>query len=45
MASINVIRLRVTQAYPGKKWRDKVAGMTDEQVQAIYISLKARGKI
>jgi len=45
MASINVIRLRVTQAYPGKKWKDKVARMTDEQVQAIYIGLKARGKI
>ena len=45
MASINVIRLVVSQVYPHKKWKDKVAKMTDNQVTAIYMSLKARGKI
>lgn len=44
MATIDK-REAVKGAYPGKKWKDKVDLMTDDQVTAIYIRLKAQGKV
>lgn len=32
-------------AYEGKKWADKVDGMTDAQVTAVYIRLKSQGMV
>ena len=38
-------REQVRQAYPGKKWWDRVAAMTDNQIIAVYLRLKSRGKV
>lgn len=38
-------RVAVTKAYPGDRWATKVKNMTDEQIAAIYLRLKAQGKI
>ena len=38
-------RQALLKAYPGKVWADKVNKMTDSQVVAIYMRLKAQGKI
>ena len=35
-------RYAVARAYPGKKWTDKVARMTKEQVHEIWVSLQKR---
>lgn len=35
----------VKGAYKGDKWKQKVDNMTEEQVVAIYIRLKAQGKV
>lgn len=35
-------RYEVANAYPGKKWRDKVASMPKEQVHEIWVSLQKR---
>lgn len=32
-------------AYPSKKWKDKVIAMSETQVIAVYLRLKAQGKI
>ncbi len=37
-------RYAVAKAYPGKKWMEKVARMTKEQVHEIYVSLQERKK-
>lgn len=36
-------RIAVAQAYPGRKWQDKVKLMTEEQVVAIYKRLIHQG--
>lgn len=35
-------RVVVGQAYPGKKWVQKVMAMSDEQVHEIYVSIMFR---
>lgn len=35
----------VRGAYSGDKWKKKVDDMSDDQVTAIYIRLKAQGKV
>jgi hypothetical protein len=37
------IRLLVYSIYPGKAWKKKIDGMSDSQVQAIYLNFKKRG--
>lgn len=39
-------REELKKAYPNsKQWHDKVNKMTDSQVAAIYIRLRAKGKL
>jgi hypothetical protein len=38
-------REQLKTAYSGKKWAEKVNKMTDAQVTAVYLRLKAQGKI
>lgn len=35
-------RVEVAKAYPGKKWAQKVLGMSDAQVHEIYVSIMNR---
>ena len=35
-------RSELAKAYPGQKWYKKVLEMSDEQVHAVYISVKNR---
>lgn len=44
MAEVNE-REAVKAAYTGINWRKVVAKMSDEQVTAIYLRLKAKGKL
>lgn len=44
MSEINNREL-VKQAYPTKKWANRVNGMTDSQVFAILSRLRRQGKI
>lgn len=34
--TIEIMRKYVSEAYPGKEWRNKVNKMSDKQVSAIY---------
>lgn len=38
-------RESVRQAYSGPNWSKKVDVMTDQQVAAVYLRLKAAGKV
>jgi len=39
-------RKAIAEAYPGSlTWEDKVAKMQDSQVIAVYLRLKAQGKV
>lgn len=38
-------REALKQAYPSKRWADKVKKMPDDQVVAVYLRLKKQGKI
>lgn len=38
-------RQAVRAAYSGRKWADKVAKMSDNQVTAVYLRLKSQGKV
>jgi hypothetical protein len=42
---VNQTREAVKAAYPSKKWSVKVDKMDDDQVAAIYLRLKAQGKV
>lgn len=42
--SAQQIRVFVTQAYLSKSWATKVSKMSDEQIFAIYIRIKSRGR-
>lgn len=43
--SNNLEREELKKAYSGEKWTAKVDKMSDSQVTAIYIRLKAQGKL
>lgn len=43
MANINEKRTYVSGIYPGKNWKNKVKHMSDVQVTAIYLRMKADG--
>lgn len=45
MASVIEQRAAVKNAYPGKKWQNKVDRMPEDQIAAVYIRLKGQGKI
>ena len=38
-------REAVKAAYPSKRWATKVDAMEDDQVAAVYLRLKAQGKV
>lgn len=38
-------RLEIKKIYPGKNWSDKVDRMSDNQVIAVYLRLKGKGKL
>lgn len=38
-------REAVKAAYPSQKWTDKVKKMSDAQIIAVYLRLKAQGRI
>lgn len=38
-------RHAVRQAYPGKRWQDRVDAMSDKQVAAVYIRLLSNNKL
>lgn len=42
--NIEQMRLFVSEAYKGDSWKTRVKSMSDEQVIAIYCSLKKRGR-
>lgn len=39
------MRKDLAEAYSSAAWQDKVSKMSDKQVTAIYLRLKAQGKI
>lgn len=45
MDDITQKREQVKSAYKSQSWFNKVDGMSDEQVVAIYLRLKNQGKI
>lgn len=46
MTSANETRSIVMKAYPhSATWKERVSKMSDKQVTAIYIRLKAEGKL
>jgi hypothetical protein len=42
---VNQMRELLYTAYPGQKWSDKVKKMTDDQVTAVFLRLRAQKKI
>lgn len=38
-------RIAVAEAYPGKKWKEKVTRMTEDQITAIWFRLRKQGKV
>lgn len=38
-------RAEVSNAYDGKDWKRRVKNMPDNQITAIYLRLKAQGRI
>lgn len=42
---ISVKRDWCRRAYPGDSWKWKVDKMSDKQIEALFISLRKRGKI
>lgn len=38
-------RTAVSKAYPGDKWKVKVAGMSDSQVHVLYMRLLNNGQL
>ena len=41
--TVDQMRERITNAYPGLEWKDRVARMEDKQVVAIFNSCEERG--
>ena len=44
MANINEMRNYILEMYDGPKWVEKVAHMRDNQVMAVYYSMKKKGQ-
>lgn len=44
MANVGEMRNYILKMYPGPKWIEKVAHMRDDQVMAIYFSMKKKGQ-
>ncbi len=42
---IHTMRLAVSRAYNGQKWKDRVRDMSDEQVMAIYHKMLGSGQV
>lgn len=42
--NVNEMRNYILKMYPGPRWVDKVAHMNDNQVMAIYFSMKKKGQ-
>jgi hypothetical protein len=42
MPNVNQMRQAIIAAYPGKSWKQKVNQMSDNQIIAIFSSLKER---
>ena len=43
--TVDQMRIRLTKAYPGPKWKDKVRDMSDNQVIAVYYKFEKSGKL
>jgi hypothetical protein len=43
--SVVEMQIQVANAYPGWKWKQRVNGMSANQVRAIWFRLKGVGKI
>lgn len=43
--TVGEMRRAISKAYDGKKWKDRVRKMTDEQVTAIYYKMTSSGQI
>lgn len=43
--NISIKRDWCRRAYPGYKWQQKVDKMDEKQIEALFISLRKRGKI
>lgn len=41
---ISAMRNYILKMYPGPRWVDKVAHMNDNQVMAVYFSMKKKGQ-
>ena len=41
---ISAMRNYILKMYPGPRWTDKVAHMSDNQVMAVYFSMKHKGQ-
>lgn len=39
------MRVELAKAYVSSRWQERVKKMNDDQVQAIYLRLKAQGKL
>ena len=42
--SVEIMRRRIADVYPGFKWKEKVSRMYDDQVIAIFYSFAEKGK-
>lgn len=43
--TVNMMREVIIKAYEGKKWREKVLSMPDNQVIAVYRRLQRKGVV
>lgn len=43
--TVDQMRGEIASVYPGLKWHNRVAGMLDNQVIAIYKTFQANGKL
>lgn len=41
---ISAMRNYILKMYPGPRWTDKVAHMSDNQVMGVYFSMKKKGQ-
>lgn len=42
--NVSEMRNYILKMYPGPKWTEKVNGMRDDQVMAVYYSMKKKGQ-
>lgn len=43
--TVESMRKHISECYDSWRWRDKVSKMPDNQVMAIYFSMKEKGKL